>query len=1009
VSQPGQFRHAPGVEGLGDALRSLDLGSAKPGLVEIPSGSGLNGDGRHDGDVQDVSACWQNRAGELADWAWKRLVNRTDCHGRYYQKNGGVEEATETARPLTLEIVRRHFRATCTEDVIGVHSAVFNGGGSLSKWTCPDIDYHSDRDDADANQRAVVAWYDVLIGRGFHPLLIDSNGRGGYRLYILFAEPVPTSHARRLGLWLVQDWADHGLRGWPEVFPKQFALKPPGSPKGSYGSWARIPGRHHKRDHWPKVWDGSKWVAGDEAIDIIVGTTGDPVDLIPSEANAYVLPETKRTSTSNGAIECGDDAAAPASGKHWVMKAQITSGESARRADGLRGLADEIFEFSHQTTGNRHDYVRDSCVRLASLVKAGGTFTKEKALAGLRGGARANGLEGEGRWDEVLELWESGYDLADPRDLSHLDEDDEDDEEQDSPDPSETVEGDHQCGVNGVVEGSAGPVPAPSPGASSPGGSAPTPSAGASAAAPTRPEIVLTTRRDIAERQTVAVLPNDPELFSRGHVLGIVVEDGGATTTLPGGVVLKGSCARFALLSEAGLSCRLAGLIDFQQVRKSKKGKPVLVPAHPPAYLITAVATRGHWPGVRRLQGIASAPWVRPDGSLPVPGFDPATGTLFKPSVDLAGLLAGLPGSPDQDDARAAADRLFDVVKDFPFAGLDDRAVWLANFLTAVQRPMIAGAVPGFAYNGNIAGVGKELLINCIGVPVWGSSVPARSYPEDVIEAAKIKLSLALAGIAAVHFDNLGEGGRYGSSELDSALTSTIVEGRILGASKESGPVPLRPVWMLSGNNISPSKDAYRRWLPCNLRSKLKDPHERDDLHEIDLKGYVASHRSELLCDALTIVRAHALAGRPVCGKARLGSFEEWDVAIRGAVAFATEGDMGPGIDCLTTQRKAAAESPDQAEKASLIAGWTQLQNLSTDPTAGHTAPEARQLALNISVTYDVLHDALMGMSRDGKMVSAMLIGFKIKAMLDQNINGRKFVRAGEKHGAVLWRVVDAT
>jgi len=389
--------------------------------------------------------------------------------------------------------------------------------------------------------------------------------------------------------------------------------------------------------------------------------------------------------------------------------------------------------------------------------------------------------------------------------------------------------------------------------------------------------------------------------------------------------------------------------------------------------------------------GIASSPWVRPDGSIPVPGYDPATGTLYKPSVK----LATMPDRPAKKDAAAAADRLFDVVRDFPFASLDDRAVWLAGLLTAVQRPAIAGPVPGFAFNGNKAGTGKGLLVDLIGLISGGLVIPTRSYPINPAEAGKIKLSLALSAVAAVHFDNVPEGGFYGNSELDSAITSTVVEDRILGASKESGPVPLRPVWFLSGNNISPGKDAFRRWIPCNLRTELENPHERSDVAEKDLRRYVAEHRAELLWDALVILRAHAIAGRPACALAPLGSFEEWDALVRGAVWFAT------GNDCLTTQRKTAADSPDRLEKLALLDGWAQLPD---GDTTGITLAEAIREVEGNPTRFAPLHGVLMAMSKDSKMPSNKAIGNKIRSMNEQNIGGRRFEKNGEKDHSTLWR-----
>ena len=48
-------------------------------------------------------------------------------------------------------------------------------------------------------------------------------------------------------------------------------------------------------------------------------------------------------------------------------------------------------------------------------------------------------------------------------------------------------------------------------------------------------------------------------------------------------------------------------------------------------------------------------------------------------------------------------------------------------------------------------------------------------------------------------------------------MTSTSAGGRILGESKTVDGLDLRAVWFISGNNISPRKDAFRRWLVCNL------------------------------------------------------------------------------------------------------------------------------------------------------------------------------------------------
>ena len=69
------------------------------------------------------------------------------------------------------------------------------------------------------------------------------------------------------------------------------------------------------------------------------------------------------------------------------------------------------------------------------------------------------------------------------------------------------------------------------------------------------------------------------------------------------------------------------------------------------------------------------------------------------------------------------------------------------------------------------------------------------------------------------------------------------VNDRILGLSKSTEGLELRAVWFLSGNNISPAKDAYRRWLVCHQITQLERPEERDDLVNKDLLNYALEHR----------------------------------------------------------------------------------------------------------------------------------------------------------------------
>jgi len=217
-------------------------------------------------------AAWRSRGGELAAWALARLANRLDAWGGY----NTAGQVTRRGN-LTFDVLARHFQARNAADIIGLHTADANNrslGGAL------DIDQHGDDSSrAEVNRFAALHWYNSLVSLGFYPLLTGSNGKGGYHLRLLLAEGID---AGRIFHFLRQLTADHRLIGLdkpPETFPKQEDVRK--CVKG-LGNWIRLPGRHHKREYWSVVWDGSRWLSGHAAIDFILSLPGDDPRLIPT-------------------------------------------------------------------------------------------------------------------------------------------------------------------------------------------------------------------------------------------------------------------------------------------------------------------------------------------------------------------------------------------------------------------------------------------------------------------------------------------------------------------------------------------------------------------------------------------------------------------------------------------------------------------------------------------------------------------------------------------------------
>ncbi len=237
---------------------------------------------------------WRERASELAVWIMGNLVNRTDVWGRYLPKRnrkdqpdkpGGFKGNAITAPFrdergkvfLNISSLEKHFKAT-DGGVLGIHSSARDGS---SRWFAIDIDRHEDDDlsvTPEGNFVAAREWYEKLQQLGFDPLLIDSNGRGGFHLWVVFEQPMRTSSVRAFADQLVKDFDRRGLDRVPDLFPGTLG-------SNHLGSWLRLPGRHHTRPHFSRVyndqpWDDRNWLEGHDAIDRILTTRGAPVEVL---------------------------------------------------------------------------------------------------------------------------------------------------------------------------------------------------------------------------------------------------------------------------------------------------------------------------------------------------------------------------------------------------------------------------------------------------------------------------------------------------------------------------------------------------------------------------------------------------------------------------------------------------------------------------------------------------------------------------------------------------------
>lgn len=239
------------------------------------------------------SLAWRADAHDLAQWAWERLVNRTDCYGRYFLRLQGLHPndyavfnqpipvgSCTVWQPLTLDLLRRHFLTFDTPGLIGLH---VTSPDDACRWIEWDIDQHEPNVNelAERNCLTAMTWYQRLCELGFAPLFWHSNGNGGFRLNIRLDRPIPTANAYSFGHWIARDWQEFGLPDEPEIFPKQPSITTTAKQVGNY---ARLIGRHHKRHYYPEIYNGERWLRDEQAVQHILGLGGQPPSLMPQNA-----------------------------------------------------------------------------------------------------------------------------------------------------------------------------------------------------------------------------------------------------------------------------------------------------------------------------------------------------------------------------------------------------------------------------------------------------------------------------------------------------------------------------------------------------------------------------------------------------------------------------------------------------------------------------------------------------------------------------------------------------
>jgi hypothetical protein len=376
-------------------------------------------------------------------------------------------------------------------------------------------------------------------------------------------------------------------------------------------------------------------------------------------------------------------------------------------------------------------------------------------------------------------------------------------------------------------------------------------------------EIADAQLREITEVAFDAVLrANDPPcVFRRGGVLVRlhVEEDTGKVVLQPlVGKVLRNLLARVA---------------DW-----FREGEPTA----PPAVVVGDIEATADHLDFPVLDAVVTCPVATDAGLIIRPGYHERARLWHQPDPGL--VLPAIPAVPSPAQVREARAFIEDnLLVDFPFVEACDRAVAWAALVLPFVRPLIDGPTPTHMVTAPTRGTGKTLLLQVLMAPALGpKDLEPMTVDCEEPEMRKRLTSSLRDSPAVILMDNLGQGRRLESSSLASVLTARFWRDRILGWSVMAS-LPVRCVWLATGNNPQMSDELVRRTVRSRLDAQTAQPHLRQGFKHADILAWARANRAALIRAVLILVRSWLCAGQPP-GKVRLGMYEAWCRVVGGVL-----------------------------------------------------------------------------------------------------------------------------
>ena len=494
----------------------------------------------------------------------------------------------------------------------------------------------------------------------------------------------------------------------------------------------------------------------------------------------------------------------------------------------------------------------------------------------------------------------------------------------------------------------------------------------------------LSTNADEAE---IHLMKAGVQIYRRGSKLVRPV-----TEEVPAKNGSKTRTAALVEVSEAFLRDQMCRHMDWQRwdERRSKSadGEKWRDIDAPRAVAEVILARAGGWkfPAV---VGITSTPTMRPDGTiLSAPGYDPETGLLlFEPPE-----MPAIPERPTKADAQSALQLLKALISEFPFVDDASRSVALSALITPAVRAALPAA-PMHAFTAPSPGTGKSYLVDVIAAIYLGTPCPVIGKGESVGELEKRLNTSLVAAHPLVSIDNVN--GELGGDFICHAIERPTTDIRILGRTSHAR-IQNNVMLFATGNNLRLVGDVVRRSIVCTLNAGLERPELR--AFKADPVARVLSQRGVYVAAALTIVRAHLLAGERFHAPLAIGSFQKWSDLVRGALIW-----LGCA-DPLHTMETARENDPELEQLKTMFSAMANQFG----PGAANAQTAAGIISAAQGEGDSELNDALNGFKQKGKPIDPVQLGQWLGRYRDRVADGMRLARIRRGKRGAEWYVAVA-